>query len=302
MPATLTHPAPPHAVPPSRSRVVRALALAEGLRMLRHPALPAGVLLSLFALRSVEENTWSGARYTGYVAAVGGLLWGVSVAAAHAAARARTPLAEDAPVRHTDRVVGRLLGGSALVGVVAAVVLVGAVWLRVSGGLDLGDEPGRTEHAQYTLPELLQPVVLAVFAVAVGMAVGAHVRRTVEAVVVVSVLWFATCGLYWIFNAPQFQPLALVQVLPARVVVGPTSADPLSFPETWLLSRPGTYQDGWVRLVVSPEMAAWHDVYVVGLALVAAAFLFSGRTRRSLAGAGVGVATLAAIVQYGLLP
>ena len=37
----------------------------------------------------------------------------------------------------------------------------GALWLRLRGGLALGAEPGRTLHAHYTLPELLQPVLLA---------------------------------------------------------------------------------------------------------------------------------------------
>lgn len=201
-----------------------------------------------------------------------------------------------------DRALGRLLGGSALVAVVAAVVVAGATWLRLTGGLDLGDEPGRTENAHYTLPELLQPVVLAAFAVALGLALGAHVRRRVEALLAVTVLWFAASGVYWLFNAPQLQPLALLQVMPVRAVAGPASADPLSFPETWLLTRPGMGADHWTRLVVSSEVAAWHDAYLVGLTLVAAAFVFSGRRRRVLAGAGLAVAAVAAALQYGIMP
>lgn len=100
--ATLAAPLPSHPVPssppsspPSPSRVRAALARTEGVRMLRHPALPVGPVLTLLAAHDLGGTDWSGARYQGYVAALGALLWGVSVAAAHAGARARTPLVED---------------------------------------------------------------------------------------------------------------------------------------------------------------------------------------------------------------
>ena len=47
---------------------------------------------------------------------------------------------------------------------------------------------------------------------------------------------------------------------PNYVVAGPASTDPSTFPSDWLLSAPGDYQPHWARLVVSPELAAWHDL------------------------------------------
>ena len=38
--------------------------------------------------------------------------------------------------------------------------------------------------------------------------------------------------------------------------------------KNWLLSVPGEYQEGWDRLIVSPALAAWHDVYLGGVIMV----------------------------------
>ena len=62
--------------------------------------------------------------------------------------------------------------------------------MRWQGGFDIGDEPGRTLHAQFTLPELLQPVVLALLAVAVGAAAGRRLRRRATATLLLFVGWF----------------------------------------------------------------------------------------------------------------
>lgn len=290
------------ALPAPRSRVVATLARLEGVRMLRHPALPVGLGLTVYMAASVTDQDWSGARYQGYMAAVGGVVWAVSLAAAAAGRRGRTVVAQDSPVGATERALGRVLGALALVALVAVVVGGAAVWLRATGGLDLGDEPGRTESALYSVPELLQPVALAALAAAIGLAVGSRLRRAAEAVVALSVLWFAVSGLYWVFNSPQLQPLALVQTMPLRTVVGPGWTDPMTFPAHWLLSRPGEYQEGWVRLVVSPEVAAWHDAYLVGLTLLVLGAVVPGRARRWLVVGGGALAAVGVAVQYALLP
>jgi hypothetical protein len=168
--------------------------------------------------------------------------------------------------------------------------------------LDLGDEPGRTLHAQYTLPELLQPVVLTAFAVAFGAAVVSVVRNRLASVVVMFLMWFAASGAYWVFNGPAATAFSLIQVQPLSVEVGSHGADPTTFPEHWLLSAPGLYQDHWARVIVSPAMAAWHDVYLVGLTLLAAAVATRGRVGRTLAAAGVVLAVLGVVVQKLVQP
>lgn len=303
MPEMTAPPAAPAAgaspVRPRRRDVVLALARAEARRMVRHPVLLVGLAVTAFLVHNANDADWAGARYGGYVAATGGLVWAVSVVAVGAGARARRAVAEEAPAGADDRAAGRLFGGAALVGLVALVVAAGAVWLRATGGLDLGEEPGRTAHAHYTAPELAQPVVLAALAVALGLALGSRLRRRFDAYVAVTVLWYAASGLWWAFNGPATQAFALVQVQPVEVPLGRANA--LELPEEWLLARPSEYHDGWTRLVVSPEIAAWHLVFLVGLTvLVAAAALPRRRGRVALA--GLALAALGAGVQLAIWP
>lgn len=289
------------AAPPRRSTLVLALARAEARRMVRNPVLLLGLVVTAVLVHNVNDADWAGARYGGYVAALGGLLWAVSVVAVSAGARARQAVAEEAPARADDRALGRLLGGGALVGLVAVAVAAAATWLRATGGLDLGEEPGRTAHAHYTAPELLQPVVLAALAVVIGLALGSHLRRRFEAYVAVTLLWYVVAGLWWVFNGPATQAVALIQVQPVEVPLWPVTVSALNPPEEWLLARPGQYREGWARLVVSPEIAAWHLVYLVGLTVLVAAAVVP-RRRGRVAAAGLALAGLGAAAQYLIWP
>ena len=167
------------------------------------------------------------------------------------------------------------------------VVVAGEIWLRPRGGLDLGDEPGRTLHAHYTLPELIQPVLLAALAVAVGAAVVHVIRQRLVASIVLVVGWFLFGATYWLFGGPVVRWLAPIQPQPMLVEVGPSDADPSTFPTSWLLTAPGEYQDYWARVVVSPAVAAWHDVYLVGVIAVLVGIAVPGRLRRPLLVGGV---------------
>ena len=69
-----------------------------------------------------------------------------------------------------------------------------------------------------------------------------------------------------------------------------------------MLSAPGEFQDYWARLVVSPAMAAWHDVYLVALTLLAVAVAVPGRTRRWLLVAGALLAVVAVLMQRVVTP
>lgn len=281
---------------------VRALVRIEAARMLRHPAPWVGLLLSVWFGAGVFDESWASAHYTGLVSAFTPLLLGVSVASASAFGRERTPVADEAPMGAELRSVARLVGGLSLVGLVALVVAVGAVVLRVRGGLALGDEPGRTAHAYYSLPELLQPVLLAAFAVALGAAAVHLLRHWVVASIVLFVYWFLVGATYWVFNGEVLLWLTPMQVQPVSVDVGPVSTDPTTFPASWLLSAPGEFQDHWVRLVVSPALAGWHDVYLVALTALVVAVAVPGRLRRPLVAAGVLLAVLAVLLQRAVTP
>lgn len=278
------------------------LARIEARRTLRHPAPWCGLALSVLAAWNIWDEQWSGQRYSGLLVAITPLLIGLSLASVTAFGRELVPVAEEAPMARSDRSLARLLGGVPLVLVTAVVVAGVAVWLRSRGGLSLGTEPGRTESAHHTFPELLQLVLLAGLAVAVGAAVVHVVRRRLAAAIVVTLGWFLVGGTYWIFNGPYLRWFTPLQVQPVTVEAGPWDADPTTFPETWLLTGPGQYQDYWSREVVSVWLATWHDLYLVGLVLLAVAVAVPGRTRRPLAVAGAVVAAAGIALQQVVAP
>lgn len=285
-------------------RPLAALARIEAGRMLRHPAPWVGIVLWAGASYAVlaSDDTWSSAYYQGLQASAVFLAAGVSVAAAYAAGRDRARLAEDAPVSGEERAAARLVGGLALVVLMGLVVAVGALWLRWHGGVSLGNEPGRTLNAQFSLPELLQPVALCAFAVAAGAAAARLLRHPLAGSIVLFVLWFLAGPAYWTVNGPVVRWFAPVMVQPYNVEVAPATADPLTLPATWLLEGPGPFQPYWARLVVVPELAAWHDVYLVALTLLAAAIALPGRYRRPLLVAGGVLAVVAVLLQARVTP
>jgi hypothetical protein len=281
---------------------VLQLARIEARRMLRHPAPWIGLAGTVWFAAGVFDQTWAAAHYQGLVAALAPLLFGVTVAAISAFTREHTAVSDEAPVSAARRSVARLLGGLSLVAMVAGVIAGAGTWLWIRGGLMLGDEPGRTQHALYTLPELLQPVLLAALAVSLAAVLAHVVRHRLAASIVAFVFWFLVCATYWVFNAPVLRWLTPVQVQPVPVVVGPAETDPGTFPATWLLSAPGEYQDHWVRLVVSPELAGWHDVYLVALTVLLAAVAVPGRFRRHVVFAAAALAAVAVLLQRAVMP
>ena len=281
---------------------VAELARIEARRMLRHPAPWIGIALTALMAWNIWDESWSGQRYTGVVAALTPMLLGISVASVSASGRELVPVAEAAPVGRSQRTAARLLAGLPLVGVAALVVAAGATWLRSIGGVPLGDDPGRTLHAHHTLPELVQPVLLAAFAVVLGAAVVRLVRQRLAASILLAVGWFLVGATYWLFGSGVLRWLAVVQVQPFYVNVGPVRTDPRTFPADWLLTAPGQYQDHWARVVVSQVLALWHDVYLVGLVLLLLAVVLAGRARRAFAVAGLVVALGAVALQHAAAP
>ena len=283
---------------------MRALARVEAGRMLRSPAPWVGIALwavsNAFTLANAPR--WVSSQYMELTASASFLCLGVSIAAAYAFGRERTNVSEEASMPADLRAAGRLLGGLSLVGLVAVVVAAGALWLRLSGGLPLGAEPGRTLHAHFSLPELIQPVLVAALAVALGAAVVRLVRHPLPASIVLFLVWFIAGPAYWTINGPVLRWLAPVQIQPISVEAAAAHADPLTLPATWLLEGPGPFQDYWARIVVVPELAAWHDLYLVALTMLAAAVALPGRYRRPLAVVGAVLAVVAVALQWSVTP
>jgi hypothetical protein len=179
---------------------------------------------------------------------------------------------------------------------------VGALLVREHGGLDLGDEPGRTLHAQFTLPEILQPVALAVLAIAVGAAAGRRFRRRASASLALFVGWFPFVTITWAFSSAPVTPFSIIQIQPVSVEIGPVTQDPLTFPGKWLLSAPGEFQDHWARLFVSARLGLAHDIWLLGLALVFVALAVPRGSRTMPAAAGAVLAVAGVTWQYLLIP
>lgn len=283
---------------------LRALARIEAGRMLRSPAPWAGILLWVGAntLTLTQPALWVSSQYEELMTSATYLCLGVSVAAAYAFSRERVNVSEEGSMPADQRAAARLLGGLSLVALVAVVVAAGALWLRLRGGVAMGGEPGRTLHAHHTFPELLQPVLLAALAVAVGAAVVHVVRHPLAASIVLFVGWFIVGPAYWTINGPVLRWVAPLQVQPLHVEAAPASTDPLTLPATWLLEGPGPFQDYWARLVVVPELAAWHDLYLLALTLLAAAVALPGRYRRPLVVVGASLAVVAVLLQASVTP
>ena len=172
---------------------------------------------------------------------------------------------------------------------------------RDVGGLVLGVEPGRTADALYTAGELAQPLALTVLAVAFGAAVGRRMAHLVSAIPLVFVLWLAM-SVYWFYSDRRVTPFSIVQVQPIRFHAGAITADPLTFPASWLLEAPDEFTDAWMRVVVSEPLAWWHAVWLLGLSgLWLAAALPSGPSRRPMLMAGATLAVLGVGAQYAVL-
>jgi len=290
--------------PTSSRAVVAALATAEARRLLRSPLLWVGVVLAAALTWTTmrQPYDWSGARYQAAPILVGPLLVVISILVAGSFHRERLGVSAEAPVGETLRATGRLVGALAPVAVVATLTVAGALWVRGHGGLDIGDEPGRTLHAQFTLPELLQPVVLALLAVAVGAAAGRRLRHRATATLVLFVGWFPFVTVSWAFQSRHVTPFSIVQTQPVSVPVGPIAANPLDFPASWLLTQPGQYQDHWARQFVSAQLAAYHDVWLLGLACLFVALALPRHRRALPLAVGALLAAAGVALQYMVIP
>lgn len=285
--------------------VIVVLARLEARRMWRNPLLCLGLGASLYYLWDItpSDEEWAGAHYAGMMITSAFLLLAISLVTAVSFHRERTQVTIDAPVAPTARVVARLAAALSLIGLAIAFAFLAAWRQRDFGGLPLGVEPGRTTEALQTAAELAQHVALAVLAVALGAAAGRRTSRLVMAFPLLFIFWFFAGATYWLFSHPDVVPFSIVQVQPISVPIGPESADPLQFPEGWLLSAPDDYQPGWHRLIVSSTLAWFHNVWLLGLSsLTVSCVVPGGRLRRALLVCGIVAAGVGVLGQLRVIP
>ena len=287
----------PRGVPGSPSRAMLQLARMEGRRMLRHPAVWVGLVgTALLGYGGFHSDDYAGTQYETVAWSVWALLLGISLASAPVFAREHIPVGEDAPLDRDRVAAARLLGGLWLVGLMLVVVVVGAIAIATGGGIELGDEPGRLTGIAYSIPEMAQPVLLAGYAVAIG-AVAGHLTRIRSLASIALFVYWLMLGMFWLWSLPGIRYLTPLQILPFYDDLPGTRTNPIHYPSDWILGAP-EWQEGWTRLIVSPDVAVAHDVYLLGLTLLLSAVLISTpRTRRQLVTIGALLAVTGVVAQ-----
>lgn len=288
-----------------RRRPIAALAALEARRNVRSVWLWVGIAVSALMGRQVGTTDWQAGTYQGLQAACTAVAFGILVIGLGAGGRdhygERPPLAEEAAIGPDARATARLLGlwPAWAVGSLWAVIVFVAV--RIEGGLWVGDEPGRTDSAVYTLPEMLQPLLLFAFAGAAGVAIGRACRYRVP--VAIGALAFSVFGLIaWAFQSPPMRYVTPIQTQPFQQHIGPASLDPLTLPPDWLLSAPAQFETDWARVIVHQPTAAGHDVYLLGLTVLCAGLAVRATLGRRLIALGIVCAIGGIVAQVALAP
>lgn len=248
-------------------RSVLALARVEARRNLHSPLLLvvlAGIGLTGGTMSGGAD--WSGASYANlplYFVPLAGVTFLLGLRSAGRDHRPDVPpLGEDCALDETVRTAGRLLGLAVFPVIAAAVVLMIEVASRIEGGYWIGDGVFRTDTAQHTPFELLQPVVLVALAGAAGVAAGRRFRHRTPIAVLGGVITFLFWGAWWMFQfAPMFV-VSLVQTQPIQRWTGPAP-----FPDHWLVTY-DTYERVWFRQYVDQPLIGGHVLYLVGLTVL----------------------------------
>jgi hypothetical protein len=298
----------PAAIRPHVTRdAVVALARVEARRALRGPAFWIAIALTAFFAYESRGLDWQGGTYSAFLLAFSPLAAGIFAAGVLAGGRDRgradrSSVAEAAALDDSERAIARLLGLVPLV-LIGAVLVVGtAIGSRIEGGFWIGNRPGRTDSAVHGVAEILLPILILAVGACVGVAAGRAFRRRAPVIVAGLVVWFLLFGAYW---ALQWAPVVYVvptQVQPIWVEIEGNATDPSTFPADWLLANPDGPGDEWQRVLVHEPLTAWHDVYLAGLAVLAAGLAIRSRTGCRLAMIGGGVIVAGIVGQVVVTP
>ncbi len=278
----------------------------EARRALRSAPFWIGLATTCLYLRDgVSDQGWQSSAYQIVgSAAFGPVCAGIMVAAVLAGSRDRAaeiPLSQEAPLDAGQRAAARLLGVLAQVGVVALVALAVPVVSRIEGGFWMGDGASRIDDAVHSVPELLQPVLAAALAGAGGVAIGRVARARAAVAVAGGLAWLLGSLVYWVWQAPPVRYVALLQAQPIEVPL-PSAVYPSDLGLDGPFSAPGEYQDTYRMVVADHAMAAWHDVFLLGLVLVCVGVAVRGRAGRVLGVLGALGAVAAVVVQARIAP
>ncbi len=292
----------------ARTTSIRALARLEARRYVRRLALWIGLAGTVaFTLRSGANvgDSWSGQTYENAVPLsflpliIGTFIAALQIGGTDRSANPAGP-AEGTPLGAEQRNLARLAGLVVPIALSILVIIGIAIASRVEGGFWIGEAPRRTDSALHSFVELMQPPLLVAVAGASGVALGRTRRRLAPAMIVGSVFWFLAGGFYWVWNIAGLHSVALAQVQPMRIDL-PSTTDPLLLPADWFVSRPNEY-DGWQRIWVHLPTVVWHNVYLLGLALVCSGMAIREARGARLALGGLGVTVVGVVAQLLVSP
>jgi hypothetical protein len=268
-------------------KTMLALSLAEAKRLLRHPVLLAGAALGAWLsiqpwLHGEPAQDWETENYHTFLLPWAPLYLAALIAANTAALREReTTTAEmfsSTPTRYSERTLALLAAG--LVPTALATVLA-AIHLRVIahvGGITVGNQ---LVQLTPTVVEMgLVPATTAA-AFASGVALARTVRSRTLGVVFGAITTWLTL-MYWVFAWFPAYLLAPFTTSLRSVDLGQEmSVDELT--NLQMVNAPSYHEEArWQVLVRDAHLVGWHNIYLIGLALLLAAYAVrrSGRDRR----------------------
>jgi hypothetical protein len=156
-------------------------------------------------------------------------------------------------------------------------------------------------EAVFSVVEMLQPPVLFLVAATAGVALGrASAHRSIIAAG--GALVFTATGLvYWAWQWTPAVWVTLIQTQPIEIGLA-AGFSPENAPSTWVLSAPDQYQSSWGRVMVHQAMAAWHLVFLIGLAVGFAGLAVRGSRGRRAIALGIALATIGIVAQVIVTP
>lgn len=283
-------PAPPPAAPDRVTpKTVLALSIAEAKRVLRHPVLLAGAALGAWLsirpwLGGEPAQDYETQNYTTFLIYWAPLYFAAFIVANTAALHEReTTTAEmfrSAPTRYSERTLALLAAGLVPATLAAILAAIHRSVIAHAGGITVGNQ---FVQLTPTVAEMALVPATAAAAFACGVALARTVRSRAFNAILAAVTTFTFFLGFWFFAWFPGYFLAPYSTSLRTVDLGQhLSMDELT--KMQIVSAPSYHEDAHLQVLVrDPHLVGWHNVYLVGLALLLAAYAVwrSGRDRRA---------------------
>ena len=283
---------------------VRQLAWIEARKYARRASIWIGWAAAVL-LAATSHPDWPGGSYENVLPlSFGPMALCVYIAGARTGSRDMDsdlpPLAQEAPVDLDDRLAARLFGLAMPIALAFVTAIGIAIVARIEGGFWMGEGPRRTDTAQYSPLEILQPPLMIALAGALGVVTGLAFRRPLLAIFTGAFVWFLLFPAYWVANIPPLNALSPAQIMPLRVPLDDVAAMS-DTPADWYVNFPNQYQSEYERSIVHLPTVAFHNIYLVGLIMVVAAGA-ARAYRRQVRFAGIAVVIVGVVAQLAVSP